>query len=158
VSQHACEDNPFAGFCVLQVQQLSGMSIELLRKRLSADTFIEPCLPSPADKPPVRLKLDSRDQARRLPADGPRDPVGIRLITRRGNDWTTRYPLVAEAVWSCLIDGEVVCCDPGRLAMNGCSGCILCGKIDNIPETAEGRVQKFQHSGPPTGPPAHGHI
>ena len=45
-----------------------------------------------------------------------RDPVGIRLITRRGNDWTTRYPLVAEdvnhlKVRSCLIDGEVVCCD-----------------------------------------------
>ena len=30
------------------------MSIELLRKSLSADraSFIEPCLPSPADKPP----------------------------------------------------------------------------------------------------------
>jgi bifunctional non-homologous end joining protein LigD len=27
-----------------------------------------------------------------------RDPVGIRLITRGGNDWTQRYPLVAEAV------------------------------------------------------------
>jgi hypothetical protein len=27
-----------------------------------------------------------------------RDPVGIRLINRRGNDWTQRYPLVAEAV------------------------------------------------------------
>ena len=45
-----------------------------------------------------------------------RDPVGIRLITRKGNDWTQRYPLVAEAVnhlkvRSCLIDGEVVCCD-----------------------------------------------
>ena len=45
-----------------------------------------------------------------------RYPVGIRLITRRGNDWTTRYPLVAEAVnhlkvRSCLIDGEVVRCD-----------------------------------------------
>ena len=45
-----------------------------------------------------------------------RDPVGIRLITRRGNDWTARYPLVVEAVnhlkvRSCLIDGEVVCCD-----------------------------------------------
>jgi bifunctional non-homologous end joining protein LigD len=42
--------------------------------------------------------------------------VGIRLITRRGNDWTNRYPLVVEAVnhlkvRSCLIDGEVVCCD-----------------------------------------------
>jgi bifunctional non-homologous end joining protein LigD len=45
-----------------------------------------------------------------------RDPVGIRLITRKGNDWTTRFPLVVEAVnhlkvRSCLIDGEVVCCD-----------------------------------------------
>jgi len=43
-----------------------------------------------------------------------RDPVGIRLITRRGNDWTNRYPFVVEAVnhlkvRSCLIDGEVVC-------------------------------------------------
>ena len=27
-----------------------------------------------------------------------RDPVGIRLITRRGNDWTIRFPLVVEAV------------------------------------------------------------
>ena len=27
-----------------------------------------------------------------------RDPVGIRPITRRGNDWTDRFPLVIEAV------------------------------------------------------------
>ena len=26
------------------------------------------------------------------------DPVGIGLITRRGNDWTTRFRLVVEAV------------------------------------------------------------
>ena len=50
-----------------------------------------------------------------------RDPVGIRLITREGNDWTTRYPLVVEAVnhlkvRSCLIDGEVVCCDEKGVA------------------------------------------
>jgi bifunctional non-homologous end joining protein LigD len=42
-----------------------------------------------------------------------RDPVGIRLLTRNGNDWSIRFPLVAEAVnhlkvRSCLIDGEVV--------------------------------------------------
>jgi bifunctional non-homologous end joining protein LigD len=48
-----------------------------------------------------------------------RDPVGIRLIG--GNDWTTRYALVAEAVnhlkvRSCLIDGEVVCCDEKGVA------------------------------------------
>jgi bifunctional non-homologous end joining protein LigD len=50
-----------------------------------------------------------------------RDPVGIRFITRRGNDWTSRYPLVVEAVnhlkvRSCLIDGEVVCCDENGVA------------------------------------------
>jgi ATP-dependent DNA ligase len=49
------------------------------------------------------------------------DPVGIRLITRRGNDWTTRFPLVVKAVnqlkvRSCLIDGEVVCCDEHGVA------------------------------------------
>ena len=50
-----------------------------------------------------------------------RDPVGIRLLTRNGNDWAARYPLVVEAVnhlkvRSCLIDGEVVCCDERGLA------------------------------------------
>jgi bifunctional non-homologous end joining protein LigD len=50
-----------------------------------------------------------------------RDPVGIRLITRRGHDWAKRYPLVAEAVnhlkvQLCLIHGEVVCCDERGLA------------------------------------------
>ena len=99
------------------------MSIELLRKRLPADraSFIEPCLPSPADKPP-----SGSDWIHEIKHDGyrlmaRRDPVGIRLITRRGNDWTQRYPLVVEAVnhikvRSCLIDGEVVCCDERGLA------------------------------------------
>ena len=50
-----------------------------------------------------------------------RDPVGIRLITRKGNDWTNCFPLVVKAVnhlkvRSCLIDGEVVCCDERGLA------------------------------------------
>jgi bifunctional non-homologous end joining protein LigD len=51
-----------------------------------------------------------------------RDPLGIRLITRTGNDWTQRYPLVVEAVnhlkvRSCLIDGEAVACDDNGLAV-----------------------------------------
>ena len=51
-----------------------------------------------------------------------RDPVGIRLLTRNGNDWSARFPLVVEAVnhlnvHSCLIDGEVVCCDERGLAI-----------------------------------------
>ena len=43
-------------------------------------------------------------------------PVGIRLMTRNGNDWSSRFPLIIQAVnqlkvRSCLIDGEAVCCD-----------------------------------------------
>jgi len=99
------------------------MLIERMRKRLSADRarFIEPCLPSPADKLP-----SGSNWIHEIKHDGfrlmvRRDPVGIRLITREGNDWTTRYPLVVEAVnhlrvRSCLIDGEVVCCDEKGVA------------------------------------------
>jgi bifunctional non-homologous end joining protein LigD len=84
--------------------------------------FIEPCLPSPADRPPSGSNWihEIKHDGYRLMAR--RDPVGIRLITRRGNDWTTRFPLVVEAVnhlkvRSCLIDGEVVCCDERGVTM-----------------------------------------
>jgi ATP-dependent DNA ligase len=67
----------------LRQPRLSGMSIELLRKRLSADRpiFIEPCLPSPADKPPSGANWihEIKHDGFRLMAR--RDPVGIRLIT-----------------------------------------------------------------------------
>ena len=76
-----------------------------MRKRLVADraSFIEPCLPSPAPKPPA-----GPDWIHKIKHDGfhlmaRRDPVGIRLITRKGND-------------SCLIDGEVVCCNEKGVA------------------------------------------
>ena len=69
--------------------------------------FIEPCLLPTARRPaPIGFTRSS------TMATGScrRDPVGIRLITRRGNDWTIRFPLVVEAVnhltvRSCLIDG-----------------------------------------------------
>ena len=43
-------------------------------------------------------------------------------MLRSGNDWTQRYPLVAEAVnhlkvRSCLIDGEAVACDNNGVAV-----------------------------------------
>jgi bifunctional non-homologous end joining protein LigD len=45
-----------------------------------------------------------------------RDAAGVRLLTRNGNNWTDRYPLIAEAAGalrmrSFLIDGEAVACD-----------------------------------------------
>ena len=83
--------------------------------------FIEPCLPSPADRPPSGNNwiYEIKHDGYRLMAR--RDSVGIRLITRRGNAWTQRFPLVVQAVnhlkvHSCLIDGEVVCCDERGLA------------------------------------------
>jgi ATP dependent DNA ligase domain len=46
----------------------------------------------------------------------------VRLFTRRGFDWTERYPRVSAAVgalWpaSVTIDGEVVCCDDAGVAV-----------------------------------------
>ena len=72
--------------------------------------------PIPSRQASVRHQLDHETKHDGFRLMGRRDPVGIRLITCRGNDWTQRYPLVSEAVnhlkvRSCLIDGEVVCCD-----------------------------------------------
>ena len=99
------------------------MLIERIPKRLAANSkFIELRLPSPADKPPSGSNWihEIKHDGYRLMAR--RDPVGIRLLTRNGNDWSARFPLVVEAVnhlkvRSCLIDGEVVCCDARGLAV-----------------------------------------
>jgi bifunctional non-homologous end joining protein LigD len=90
--------------------------------RTSHSGYIEPCLPSPADKPP-----SGPDWVHEIKHDGyrlmaRRDPVGIRLLTRNGHDWAPRYPLIVEAmnvlkVRSCLIDGEAVACDENGLAV-----------------------------------------
>ena len=85
-------------------------------------SFVEPCLPSPADRLP-----DGPDWVHEIKHDGyrlmaRRDPIGIRLLTRNGYDWSPRYPLIVEAVnrlkvRSCLIDGEAVACDANGLAV-----------------------------------------
>jgi bifunctional non-homologous end joining protein LigD len=82
--------------------------------RVSA--FIEPCLPSPADRPPSgpgwihEIKLDGFRMMVR------RDSAGVRLLTRNGYDWTGRFPRIVKAAEalgarSFLIDGEAVACD-----------------------------------------------
>jgi bifunctional non-homologous end joining protein LigD len=84
--------------------------------------FIEPCLPSSAERPP-----SGPDWIHEIKHDGyrlmaRRDGAGIRLLTRNGHDWSPHYPLILEAVnrlkvCSCLIDGEAVCCDENGLAV-----------------------------------------
>ena len=78
--------------------------------------FIEPCLPSPAREPP-----SGPDWLHEVKFDGYRamiwrDGEGARLFTRRGYDWTERFPAIVNAARSIpaksfLIDGEAVCCD-----------------------------------------------
>jgi bifunctional non-homologous end joining protein LigD len=62
------------------------------RTRSGPPGFIEPCLPSTADKPPSGANWihEIKHDGYRLMAR--RDPVGIRLLTRRGNDWYSRFP------------------------------------------------------------------
>jgi len=84
--------------------------------------IIEPCLPSPAKVPPSgpgwihEIKHDGfRIMARR-------DGAGIRLITRHGNDFTDRFPVIVAAVTalparSFLIDGEAIVTNGDGLAV-----------------------------------------
>ncbi|MGA8699258.1 MAG: DNA ligase, partial [Xanthobacteraceae bacterium] len=84
--------------------------------------IIEPCLPSPAKAPPSgpgwlhEIKHDGfRILARR-------DSAGVRLITRNGNDFTSRFPLAVDAVTrlpahSFLLDGEAIVTNERGLAV-----------------------------------------
>jgi bifunctional non-homologous end joining protein LigD len=85
-------------------------------------SFIEPCLPTPADVVPSgpqwvhEIKHDGyRFICRR---DGDR----VRVYSRRGNDHTDRVPLIAEAlaalkVKSVTLDGEGVVCGPDGVSV-----------------------------------------
>jgi ATP-dependent DNA ligase len=83
---------------------------------------IEPCLPSPAKAPPSGpgwVHEFKHDGIRILAC---RDSAGVRLITRTGNDFSSRFPFIAMAVGklpvrSCLIDGEAIVCNENGLAV-----------------------------------------
>jgi bifunctional non-homologous end joining protein LigD len=83
----------------------------MVTRRVRTDGFIDPCIPTLAAKPPSgpgwvhEIKHDGyRLIVRR---DGPT----VRLFTRRGYDWTDRYPAIAAAAAklgakSFTLDGE----------------------------------------------------
>jgi ATP-dependent DNA ligase len=84
--------------------------------------FIHPCIPTRAAKPPAgpgwvhEIKHDGY----RLIVRGASPLVG--LFTRRGFDWTDRYPAIARAAAklaarSFTIDGEAVVCGPVGVAV-----------------------------------------
>ena len=81
--------------------------------RAALPAFVKPCLATLAEKAPDgatwihEIKFDGyRIQARR-------DGGKVKLLTRRGLDWTKKFPAIAEAVGklpagTALIDGELV--------------------------------------------------
>ena len=93
-----------------------------MRPVMSLLGIIEPCLPSPAKSPPSGPGWihDIKHDGFRILAR--RDGADVRLITRHGNDFTSRFPFIATAVSkfrvrSCLIDGEAIVCDENGLAV-----------------------------------------
>ena len=87
---HTCQPEP--GALLFLPLVLGGFDSD----RNSGDIAADAC--SAFHRSAVGHKLDSRDQRGGFWLMARRDPVGIRLITRRGNDWTQRYALVLEAV------------------------------------------------------------
>jgi hypothetical protein len=94
------------------------------RRRLDAAkaAFVEPSLPTLAEKPPSgpRWIHEIKHDGYRLQAR--KDDGGVHLITRNGFVWTKRYPSIAAALMalpckSCVIDGEVVVVDEHGLAV-----------------------------------------
>src|SRR5258708_36142642 len=84
--------------------------------------LIEPCIPTLASRPPTGpqwVHEIKHDDGYRLIA---RKQAGrVRLFTRRGYDWSDRYPRIVEAVValpasSATIDGEAGYCDPNGVA------------------------------------------
>jgi bifunctional non-homologous end joining protein LigD len=73
----------------------SGYLIWMLARRVRTDGFIDPCIPTLAAKPPAgpgwvhEIKHDGYRLIVR------RDGSAVRLFTRRGYDWTDRYPGIA---------------------------------------------------------------
>jgi bifunctional non-homologous end joining protein LigD len=91
--------------------------------RIRTDGFVEPCIPTLAAK-----SLSGPDWVHEIKHDGYRLIVrrggnAVRLFTRRGYDWTDRYPAIASAAGklrakSFTIDGEAVVSGADRIAVS----------------------------------------
>src|SRR5688572_9162911 len=99
-------------------------TVREMRTRLAAakKEATEFCQPTRAERPPSgpgwihEIKHDGYRMMIR------RDGGGVRVITRNGYDWSSRYPLITSAAnalqaRSFVIDGEAVACDESGLAV-----------------------------------------
>jgi bifunctional non-homologous end joining protein LigD len=87
-----------------------------------SDGYIPPCIPTRAYRVPV-----GPDWVHEIKHDGyrlqvRRDGDAVRLFTRRGYDWTGRYPAIAVTAMqlrarSFTLDGETCVCGPDGVAI-----------------------------------------
>jgi bifunctional non-homologous end joining protein LigD len=101
---------------------LTSVSWRTPAPRRRSPGYIEPCIPTRSSKPPKGPQW-----VHEIKHDGYRLIVckqdgRVRLFTRRGYDWTDRYPLIREAAAalrarSVTIDGEAVYCDQTGMAI-----------------------------------------
>jgi bifunctional non-homologous end joining protein LigD len=104
-----------------------------------APDFVPPCIPTRALKPPA-----GADWVHEIKHDGYRLQVRrvgdtVRLFTRRGYDWTGRYPaIVATAMQlrarSFTLDGEACVCGPDGVAIF--DALHRHGTVTDLPRTA----------------------
>jgi bifunctional non-homologous end joining protein LigD len=104
--------------------------------------------PTASSAPASHLSLTSRrrspDWVHEVKHDGYRlivrwDGETVRLFTRRGYDWTGRYPAIASAAakiraQSFTLDGEaVVCCEDGVAIFDACIATAQCARPSSRP-------------------------
>jgi ATP-dependent DNA ligase len=87
------------------------------KRRVLPAGFIEPCIPILADKPPAgpRWVHEIKHGGYRLLVR--RDGERVRLFTRRGYDWTERFPAIA-AGWCGSLHGPLRAWRGGRKDSN----------------------------------------
>jgi bifunctional non-homologous end joining protein LigD len=94
----------------------------MVPRRILPAGFVEPCIPTLAAGPPSGL-----DWVHEMKPDGyrlivRRDAKVVQLFTRRGHDWTERYPGIAATAAklrakSFTLDGEAAVLDAAGIAV-----------------------------------------
>ena len=105
-------------------------------------SFISPCLPTFAERPPT-----GPARVHEIKHDGYRLQIhiragSVRLFTRTGVDWSDRYPWIAQGaarlpVRQAIIDAECCWRDSARLIG---LGCVYIARVPNVALLREGGV------------------
>ena len=128
----------------------------MLVRRTRTDGFVDPCIPTRAAKPPVGHVWVHKIKHAGYRLILRREGDTVRLFTRRGYDWTDRYPAIARAAAklrakSFTIDGEAALCGPDGVAnfdaLHRRGSSTTRGKLKSVSPSARRRTH-FQNRGP----------